>query len=61
MARPNLSTLFIAILSGWSCLWPLGWLASWPTWWPWSAVAFFPGSSLLFGWAFLRVECPEVG
>ncbi len=56
MARPDLTTLFVAILSGWSCLWALGWLASWPTWWAVAAVAFFLVTSFLFAWSFLRGE-----
>ena len=59
MTNLDPSTILVATLFGWSCLWSVGWLYSWPTWWAWSALAFFLGSSLLFGCAFLRVECPE--
>ena len=59
MAKLNPSTLAAGILGGWCCLWPLGWACSWSIWWVDLALAFFLGTSLLFGWTFLRVECSE--
>jgi hypothetical protein len=59
MAKLNLSTILAATLCGWAFLWPLGWAFSWSTWWAVSAAAFFLGTSLLFGWSFFRVPCPD--
>src|SRR4051812_20561226 len=48
----NPSTIPVAPVVCWSCLWPLGWFYSWPTWWARSAVAFFVETSLLLALAY---------